>query len=146
MEGYNIHQRLSQLKDWRLLQTLLRKGYGLPVCGIWSETVSEFTICEKFCEWGHLSIKCTASPRCGWCTGKYTTLEHRRDMLGCESTRSNRNDTYCEYMKAKCANCSGPHKADSRRCKAKEEAIQRANSRTPNLGKRNERNNITVRV
>jgi hypothetical protein len=29
-------------------------------------------------------------------------------------------------MKVKCANCSGSHKADSRECKAKEEAIQRA--------------------
>jgi hypothetical protein len=46
-------------------------------------------------------------------------------MLGCESTRSKRNDTYYQHMKVKCENCSGPHKADSRGCKSKEEVIQR---------------------
>jgi hypothetical protein len=32
--GYSLHQRLLRLKDWRLLQTLSRKVYGLRVFGI----------------------------------------------------------------------------------------------------------------
>jgi hypothetical protein len=76
-------------------------------------------LCTHCSAWGNLKRNCTASPRCGICSGKHRTNDHANLRNG--------------KIKVVCPNCGGNHWVDHSSCKAKESAAnkQLKRSETP---------------
>jgi hypothetical protein len=88
--------------------------HGLTIFGQQRKTAEYFSArpadqCNKCQGFGHHWQRCTAEPKCGICASAF----HETRSHICTNCNSK---TPCDHMPAKCANCKGPHKANSMEC------------------------------
>ena len=100
------------MKDQSYLNRLLRHGIQIfgrqhRVIRYWAARPSDqCRLCQKF---GHHYRRCLNPPVCGICADPHhTTNTHA--CLNCTSR------TGCEHKPAKCANCKGNHRSNSKEC------------------------------
>jgi len=113
------------VKGSRLAQSLIKKG--IKAAGVWYR-VEAFTNagpdsrCELCCGWGHIENKCGNMPKCGYCSGKHRTSDHKCNVVGCMAKQG----SLCGHTQEKCPNCKGHHIAFSSRCAKRSEAAKAA--------------------
>jgi prefoldin subunit 5 len=100
------------MKDKSQLRRLLK--YGITIFGRQCKTEEYFSArptdqCTKCQNFGHHPQRCTNTPVCGICADPHhDTRTH--NCLNCNSRYG------CEHKPAKCANCGGKHRSNSREC------------------------------
>ena len=66
------------------------------------------TQCYRCLGFGHNPATCKGKPACRYCGKNHYTTSHRCTTCG--------SSTPCEHLTPRCANCKGPHHADSLEC------------------------------
>jgi hypothetical protein len=73
--------------------------------------------CNNCQEFGHLGDRCGKVASCAHCAQDHHTSEHECEK--CEVMAADEGEVVCMHTPAKCVNCKGKHRADSRACPAR---------------------------
>ncbi|KYG40408.1 hypothetical protein M433DRAFT_160469, partial [Acidomyces richmondensis BFW] len=71
-----------------------------------ANTTPRTSQCSRRLGFGHRDIKCRKAFKCRLCAEEHSSKQHK-----CGAYRSTE---LCQYIKARCFNCSGKHTADSK--------------------------------
>jgi len=78
--------------------------------------------CELCCGWGHIEVKGSSNPKCGYRSGYRCASDHKCNRVGCTVQLG----SLYRHILEKCPNCKGNHIAFSSRCGKNHEATKAA--------------------